>query len=643
MTYIKIFLVTLFVNMVANSVATGTSYARFEDGLIKYVKAEGWLNAFLERQRTGLTGHPEALSYPFNSCLWAGEILRNNEKYGSDWWRYEQTAYFTDGLLSLGYLLRDRTMIEKAVDGIRYTFAHASTTGVLGDKAIKSMWPMCVYFRVLKTYYDYTQYPEIEAALERHYLNFSIHDLENERNIVSIEGMLWCYQHSGNSELLRRAEIAYNRGNFGDLTPMSIENGKSLSMHGVTCMEELKLPMLLYACTGEHYYLDLARRAEEKLVRDNMLPDGVPVSAEYLIGNKNVINSHETCDIIDYTWTLGYFLATTGEAVWADKIERAVFNAGLGAITKDFKSLQYFSSVNQFIVTGDSNHNDYFHGSTWMAYRPTHETECCSGNINRLMPNYVSRMWMKGSNGEIVAAMYGPSQVSLPLKSGEICTITQQTKYPFDGHIEFHFDVKGIEQIPFMLRIPGWCRKASIKVNGIPCQIKCHSGKFVTIDRAFKRGDCVELDLDMLPVIQHLPMGAYIERGPLLYSFPIAFCKSVDNKIYPNMNGKVPGNPDFKCWSFMPKGPWNYALCEDAQLKVIENRHSKGYPFDIISNPIRISAAVKPIEWKLVENRYTPPLPTPEKVRTVSDHVQHIELVPYGCTELRLTVFPVVR
>ena len=111
------------------------------------------------------------MSYPYDSCLWAGEIGRNTETYGSDWWRYEQTAYYTDGLLRLGYLLGDREMIAKAEEGIRYTLANASSTGVLGNKAIESMWPMCVYFRVLQAYYERTGDPAIPAALERHYMN----------------------------------------------------------------------------------------------------------------------------------------------------------------------------------------------------------------------------------------------------------------------------------------------------------------------------------------------------------------------------------------------------------------------------------------------------------------------------------------
>ena len=141
----------------------------------------------------------------------------------------------------------------------------------------------------------------------------------------------------------------------------------------------------------------------------------------------------------DYGWTMGYFLTTTGDAQWADRIEKSVFNAGLGAITKDFRSMQYFSCPNQFIATGNSDHNSFKHGLTWMAYRPIHETECCIGNVHRFLPNYVSRMWLKDADGEPVAALYGPSSVVYDLGDGVTVKIDERTDYPFSGKIDFAF------------------------------------------------------------------------------------------------------------------------------------------------------------------------------------------------------------
>ena len=124
--------------------------------------------------------------------------------------------------------------------------------------------------------------------------------------------------------------------------------------------------------------------------------------------------------------------------------------------------------------------------------------------------------------------------------------------------------------------------------------------------------------------------AVYVQRGPLLYSFAIPQTKTEDKKVYANMHGKVPGNPDFKCWSIEPAGEWNYAvdLTKDVDLEYSEGA-------------IRIP--VRKIDWTLQENRYTPKVPAPEDVKPLSDEVVYLDLVPYGGTELRLTVFPIVK
>lgn len=104
-------------------------------------------------------------------------------------------------------------------------------------------------------------------------------------------------------------------------------------------------------------------------------------------------------------------LMATGDVKWADKMESAVYNAALGAINKDFKALQYFSSPNQLLATEKSSMAPYGEeGLSRQAYRPGFDVECCSGNVHRMFPNYISRMWMNGDEHEIVAALYGPSE-----------------------------------------------------------------------------------------------------------------------------------------------------------------------------------------------------------------------------------------
>ena len=622
--------------------------SKYDAGGVPDIHPKGWLLTLMQRQHDGLTGHPEALSYPYNSCLWAGEISRPDESYGDNWWRYEQTAYYTDGLLRLGYELNAGEMVDKAMEGIEYTLANATDAGVLGNSSLVGItWPMSVFFRVLQAKYEHDGDPRIPAALERHYLNFTEEDLAGGivggRNIMSLEGILWTYGKTGNEKLLKLAEDAWAIQDRFAVDETAITSSEPFYMHSVTFCEMLKLPLLLYAYTGKTRYLDLAMTAVRKMEQESMLPDGVPSSAEFLLGT-DVHHSHETCDVVDLTWTLHHYLAVTGEAEWADKIETAVYNAGLGTITKDFRSLQYFSSLNQFIATGSSNHNIYKHGSTWMAYRPTHETECCAGNVNRMLPNMVSRMWMKDSDGGAVATIYGPSEAAFTTAQGDL-TISCATGYPFGEVLTFSVSGQEGASIPLTLRIPTWCHNATVSINGATAGVELQAGTFARLPEKVKNGDIITLTLPMTVEKKNIEgQGIYFQRGPLLFAYAIPQKMEEDTEVYENMHGKVPENPDFKCWNITPTGDFNYAYDDDGHPVAVNypaiEEINGTIPFDLLYTTVKLRVPVKQIKWDLVDNRYTPHLPEQGHLTLLDNERTYIELVPYGCTELRLTVFP---
>lgn len=259
--------------------AWGQTASKYHVGQITDIRPQGWLQTMMQRQHDGLTGHPEALSYPYNICLWAGEISRPDETYGENWWRYEQTAYYTDGLLRLGYGLGDDAMVAKAMEGIEYTLARPNEKGVLGNRTLVGFtWPMSVFFRVLQAKYEHDGDERIPAALERHYLNFTVDDLAGGivggRNIMSIEGILWTYGKTGNPALLKLAEDAWAVQNKFAVDETAIMSKEPFYMHSVTFCEMLKLPLLLYAYTGKERYMELAMTAIRKVERESLLPPG---------------------------------------------------------------------------------------------------------------------------------------------------------------------------------------------------------------------------------------------------------------------------------------------------------------------------------------------------------------------------------
>ncbi len=679
-------------------------HAVFAEGMIDRIQPEGWLKEILERQRDGLAGHPEAMAYPFNTVLWAGELKRDSESRGADWWRFEQTAYYLDGITRLGFLLDDKKFLDTWQENIEYVLAHPlpAKAGMTEEEAMKQLqrgrrprnfdaqvsadpraqqriaqmqadpeaqkrfaqmqarqqermarqarilmadrsegrlgpetgsmaWPFAVFFRAVQAYYEATGDPRIPEALEKNYLSYSLDELAQDRYVINVEGMLWTYALTGNQALLDLAINAWERGE-SNMTQETALDDSEFHMHGVTMNELLKVPLLLYAYTGEEKYLKAALHAEEKMEAPNMLIDGINSSSEALAGN-DPLASHETCDISDYTWTMGYYLMVTGDGQWADRIEKGIFNGGFGAITKDFKTMQYFSCPNQFIATGNSNHNNFKYGLTWMQYRPIHETECCIGNLHRYFPNYVARMWMKDRKGQPVAALYGPSSVEYDLGKGITVRIEEKTAYPFEEQVcfEFSFFKNGKPytkacDMDFTYRIPGW--------------VKGQETGFKTVSKQWKTGDTFTVDLPMeIEIVDNPVIGSSVQRGPVVYSYAIPADVEEDPAIYENLAGKASANPDFKSWSMTPAGKWNYALVKDGlkDLKV-ESTGAEGFPFDLETVPLKIRVPVVGVKgWTLKENRFTPALP--EKFKT-EGKVEYIDLVPYGSTTLRLTIFP---
>ena len=611
-------------------------YGSYTDGLIADITPTGWFAELLDRQLDGLSGHPEAMDYPYNSPLWAGELKRDSESRGADWWRYEQTAYYLDGIARLACITGDETLGSVWQNNLEYVLAHpqAEPAGRLGAAGRSMAWPFAVFFRALKASYEATGDPRIPEALEKHYLSYSLDELSDHRHVVNVEGMLWTWSLTGNDELLTRARAAWDAAN-AELTQANCLDDKDFHMHGVTMNELLKVPMLLYAYTGEEEYLRAALNADRKMEAANMLVDGCVSSTEHLAG-RDPLASHETCDIVDYSWTMGYFLETTGDAGWADRIERCAFNAGLGSITKDFRAMQYFSCPNQFLATGTSDHNAFKYGKTWMQYRPIHETECCIGNIHRLFPNYVSRMWMTDADGAPVATLYGPCELLLDLGDGLSVKIEEITNYPFGEDIDFRFTFyrngrrsRASHEMAFSYRLPAWCSP---------------DGKagFRTERRAWKSGEVFSIHLPMKPVFEDNPVqGRSVVMGPLVYSYSIPSKWEEDTATYENLAGKQCRNPEFRSWTITPSAEWNYALkdCSPDEIEIVR-RDTDGFPFDEGESPLVLRVKACTAEgWELKDGQLTPALP--ETVTRGEDAV--LELSPLGSTVLRLSIFPVAE
>lgn len=627
-------------------------YSKFFKLKIIQIKPQGWLKEFLERQSSGLTGNIEVAGYPFNTCAWACYKIPGSQK---DWWPYEQTSYYIDGVYRLGLLLDDDQLVMKAKKHTRYVLDHLDTIdGRMGPLHLHNewwRWPYASFFRNYMTEYSLTNDKNIIESLHRHYLTFSAYDFCDDMEMANLEEICWLYGITGDEKLIDMAEKAYSLFTshyfFRDRAGREIQfsSDRIPNTHAVVYLELVKIPAIMYSYTGNEKYLTDAINGIQKMEKHHMLISGLPSSTEHMKGVSELAG-HETCNTAELPYTMGYFLRITGDAQYGDKIERAIFNASMGSITKDFKAHQYFSSPNQVIATLNSNHLGYH--SSRMAYLPGHDVECCTGNVNRFMPYFIEQMWLRSVNNGLVAALFGPSSVKAKVGKQKIpIEIIEETKYPFSEKIDFIINTGKSVSFPFYIRIPSWCKFPRILLNGQVIKKNIEPGTFFELNETFTNGDIITLEIPMEINISRWPKnGIGIERGPLVFSYPVDTLKTIVQD-YEKSTTEFPG------FQFKPGSDWNYALLisdrEENQIKVLHNETS-GYPWLIENSPIKLIVPAKKVKnWNLRSSIdketgkviYRNP-PFPEKLIT-EDETTYIELVPYGCTLLRLTVFPGIR
>jgi hypothetical protein len=231
----------------------------------------------------------------------------------------------------------------------------------------------------------------------------------------------------------------------------------------------------------------------------------------------------------------------------------------------------------------------------------------------------------------LVAAAYAPSQVSAKVANGVEVAIVEDTEYPFRGTVRMTVYPSAAAKFPLVLRIPAWAEGATITVQG-QAQAGIKAGTFHTVDREWKSGDVVELTFPMnLNVTRWYRDGVAINRGPLVFSLAMG----EDWK-------KVKGEEPHADWEVHPTTPWNIALTLDpenpAASLIIEERPVGDAAFSPEGAPLRMKAKGRKVsEWTLVKGSAGPLPQSPVKT---SAPEEDLTLIPYGCTNLRVTVFP---
>jgi len=200
-------------------------------------------------------------------------------------------------------------------------------------------------------------------------------------------------------------------------------------------------------------------------------------------------------------------LRLKSDSRFGDIMERTIYNALFGAQSPDGRQIRYFTPLEGTRVYHDG------------------DTYCCPCNYRRFISELPSMVYYRSENG-VAINLYTTSTANIPLDEGGKVVVEQKTNYPSSGQVVITINPFESASFPLKLRIPSWCKDASIYINGNQSDVICKSGTFAVIKRQWESGDQVMLEM---PMEWRLVLGREKQAGRVaLMRGPLLFCLDPD-------------------------------------------------------------------------------------------------------------------
>ena len=651
------------------------------------VRPQGWLKIQLERMRDGLTGDLDA-KYP-------AVVGPSNGWLGGDGDGWERGPYWLDGLVPLGYILQDERLIEKTKPWIEWCLTHQDPSGYFGPKRFEKepasepgiqktpredWWPRMVMLKVLQQYYSATGDRRVIEVLTR-YFRYQLQELPktpldrwsfwgNRRGGDNLMVVYWLYNITGEPFLLDLAELVHKQTfpwtdvflndnpapstDLNHLYPYNVDNrypfnqdlihrlsvDQLQSFHCVNLAQGIKEPLVYWQQHPEKRYHDAVKNALSKLRKFHGQPQGMYGGDEPMHGN-NPTQGIELCSVVEFMFSLETMLSINGDMDFADHLERIAYNALPAQTTEDYRHHQYFQCANQVLVTR-ARRNFYeedWHGGTDACFGLLNGFPCCTCNMHQGWPKLVQNLWQATPDGGLAALVYAPSQVSATVRSGVAVRVTEETAYPFEESVRFRIQPSKDASFPMCFRVPGWSKSITVLINGQETAAIVKD-RLLTLERTWREGDEVTLTFGTeVRLSRWVENSVAVERGPLVYALRVG------------EDWRFVKNPDIygDYYEVHPTTPWNYGLVQGAtdlpksSFSFAKNSPSESYPWTLKGAPVELRTKARRIpEWQLYSNM-AGPLPHSRASHLEKGAAEDIVLVPYGCTRLRITEFPVVK
>jgi hypothetical protein len=214
------------------------------------------------------------------------------------------------------------------------------------------------------------------------------------------------------------------------------------------------------------------------------------------------MNLGETCTTAYLIRLLDDLLRLECDPRYGDMMERAIRNALFAAQSTDGRYIRYYTPFD--------GPRSYFSTDTY----------CCPNNFRRIMSELPAMIYYTTGSG-VAINLYTPSKANIKVDRGITVEVSQETDYPNSGEVLIRLNPSRSAVFPVLLRIPTWCPRARIAVNGKLLNEEIKPGTFFAIDRKWETGNTIHLDMFMaMRLVRGRKAQAgrvAVMHGPLLF------------------------------------------------------------------------------------------------------------------------------
>nr|KEP24695.1 hypothetical protein DA06_16735 [Georgenia sp. SUBG003] len=227
----------------------------------------------------------------------------------------------------------------------------------------------------------------------------------------------------------------------------------------------------------------------------------------------------ETCAGIGSIMVNQRLLLATGEARFADAVERALYNVVLTAPAEDGRGFYYTNTLHQRTPGHVPAADELSPRAASSLRAPWYAVSCCPSNLTRTFASLGAYLATHDDDG-VQIHQFAESTVRARLRQGDV-VLKLRTRYPADGRIEV--EVLDTPSAPWTLklRVPSWAHGATLTSEGRRNDVE--AGTYAAARRGFTAGDVVVLDLPLHarwsyadPRVDAVRGQVAVERGPVV-------------------------------------------------------------------------------------------------------------------------------